>query len=313
MLSPMVSVIVPVYNTEQYIDECISSILEQTYCNYEIIIVNDGSTDDSLKKCMDYENKYNNIKLISIVNSGPSKARNVAMKVAKGDLYYFIDSDDKIATDLLEIMVNRLLNDNSDIVICDYYKWNASLESVNYNIKYLNNNEEGITLLSKRIIDDFLWNKIFRKKIFDGICFDEKLYVYEDMDVMHLLFERASKISYINKNLYYYRQRKDSSVNNLDFNKKMNFFLVQEKRYSYLSSKYERIEKFLFHSLVVALMSVYKYAIQNNELEDVRSQLMEQYKKLNGRIDCSSIITIIFTISESLFIAYGNRRWKHGN
>ena len=115
--NPLVTVIVPVYNCEKYIARCIESVINQTYSNIELIIVNDGSTDHTNEICENYNKKYQNIKLINQKNQGVSIARNNALNISLGQYIQFTDSDDYMEKDMIELMVKSAVTNNSDIVI----------------------------------------------------------------------------------------------------------------------------------------------------------------------------------------------------
>src|SRR5699024_7536935 len=117
-----VSVIVPVYNSEKYLTQCIESLIEQTYDNIEIIIVNDGSTDNSGMICKDFEERDNRVKVFNIPNSGVSTARNIGIEKSKGDYITFVDSDDWVDRNMIEFAVEKITVDNSDIVMWSYLK-----------------------------------------------------------------------------------------------------------------------------------------------------------------------------------------------
>lgn len=116
MSYPLVSVIIPVYNVENYLKECLDSVLNQTYKNIEVIVINDGSTDKSLHILEDYSSKFNNIKIIDQENSGQSVARNKGLENAKGKYIYFLDSDDYILPDTLKKLIKKLEMNNLDII-----------------------------------------------------------------------------------------------------------------------------------------------------------------------------------------------------
>lgn len=118
----LISVMVPVYNVAPYITNCLESLIHQTYTNLEIILVDDGSTDNSLEICQEYAKKDKRIKVIHKENGGLSTARNAGLDVATGDYYSFVDSDDYISTRFYEIMLNVALEHSADIVECDYNK-----------------------------------------------------------------------------------------------------------------------------------------------------------------------------------------------
>ena len=138
--NPLVSIIVPVYNVEEYLEECVNSIISQTYTNIEIILVDDGSTDNSGELCDKYSLRDNRIEVIHKVNGGISDARNVGAKSAKGKYIYFIDSDDYIVSEAIDELVSVALRDNSDIVFFDAKCFEEGEKGFNIPQRYIRKN-----------------------------------------------------------------------------------------------------------------------------------------------------------------------------
>ena len=120
MNSDLISIIIPVYNVQDYLKECVDAIINQSYSNIEVILVNDGSTDNSPAICDEYSKKDSRIKVIHKKNEGPAMARNAALDIASGKYLNFIDSDDLIHKDMISILYNNLINNDADISICNY-------------------------------------------------------------------------------------------------------------------------------------------------------------------------------------------------
>lgn len=200
------SIIVPVYNIENYIEKCITSILNQNYNNYEIIIVNDGSTDNSVK-IVD-EIKSDKIKLVNKKNGGLSSARNEGLKYAIGDYIWFIGGDDYIEKDALKILNNYLLEDNYDVISFRYYrvyKENKTLQIDKMDIK------------DKRqypLVNTSAWGKIYRRDFFvnNNFQFTEGK-IYEDLSLIPFIMCKAEKVKFIEEPLYNYIYRTDSIMN----------------------------------------------------------------------------------------------------
>lgn len=214
-MKDLISVIVPIYNVEKYLKRCIESILNQTYFNIEIILVNDGSTDNSLEIANEYKKNDSRIKVISKKNGGLSSARNIGIDNANGKYLTFIDSDDYISSDYIEILYNSIIKYNSDISVAIFklvfednsqkriYKTKRVNEYVNDRYNML------IKMFYQKDFDTSAVAKLFSVKIFEGVRFPEGL-LYEDLATIYKLFMNAKKISYINKEIYFYFQRKGS-------------------------------------------------------------------------------------------------------
>ena len=229
-----ISIVVPVYNAEKYLDECITSILNQTYNNFELILINDGSIDNSLEICNKYSLGDNRIKVINKINEGVSRARNIGIEVSTGDYLMFVDSDDTIQKNSLDIIVDNIKKYSSDILIFGLAHYNFYNESIiSSSIRMWN--EEAI--LS---IDDFKNNFRFLFNTLDlfsscnkcfnlhtikknNIRFDEEVVVYEDFLFNINVFEVIDTISNIPSVLYNYR--KIVANNSLLKRKKDNLFM----------------------------------------------------------------------------------------
>lgn len=206
-----VSIIVPVYNVEEYIGKCIESILNQTYRNFELILINDGTKDHSLEICKKYK-KDCRVRIISQPNQGLSAARNRGIHVARGKYLLFVDSDDYIAPRMLEELYNAIIIEDADIAQCGFIKVMENLELKEERYK---------GCITKKVIygDDWFkeyernyliftvaWNKLYRKHLFDKIRYP-KGKLNEDEYVVFPLFCTARKIVVLNQGLYYYVQR----------------------------------------------------------------------------------------------------------
>ena len=212
-----VSVIVPIYNVEAYLTKCLDSIINQTLKDIEIILVNDGSTDGSKKIIQEYKKKDKRIISLEKENGGQGSARNLGLKKAKGDYIVFVDSDDWIENDMLEIMYNKALSCQSDIVVCDYYKVKDDVkESCKAFDTY------GTSLMENCILNSSgpCWKMIKRNIIIDNNLYFPEGIIYEDYAVVPLYFLFADKISYVERPLYNYFIRKGSTMNQ-EFNNKL--------------------------------------------------------------------------------------------
>lgn len=203
----MISVVVPVYNAENNIENCIKSILKQTYQDYELILINDGSTDGSLKICQKYVQKDKRVRIISQTNRGVSETRNVGIRNAKGEYIQFIDSDDEITADMLELMVAEMQNSDVDIVICGYNEiltrqTNTVIPDKKgiMDIRELNDNYPNIF---ERFLLNAVWNKLYKKNKIKNF-FVQNLSMGEDLIFNLEYMKQISTISFIDKPLYQY-------------------------------------------------------------------------------------------------------------
>lgn len=213
-----VSVIVPVYNVEKYLDKCLNSLVNQTLKDIEIIVVNDGTKDNSQKTIDEYAKKYKNIKAYKKENGGLSSARNYGLKYASGEYIAFVDSDDWIEKDMYEKMYNKAIEKDFDLVVCGLkYVYEDSSKNV-----YASSNIKNDIFTKKCIKKSMLniypaaWNKIFNKRLFNyKVFFKEKVW-FEDVEFIYRLYPYINTIGVINEPFYNYRQREGSITSVFD-------------------------------------------------------------------------------------------------
>lgn len=217
----IISVIIPVYNVERYIDRCVNSVLRQTYKNFELILVNDGSTDSSYEHLVKY-NSDSRIIIVNKPNSGQSDSRYQGLLKSTGDYIYFMDSDDTIEQNTLEILAEEVLKNGSDIVLgryrlIDEYGKELRRQSL-YNVNALNEKEQIIK--DSLCVNNFkasLWIKLIRKALLLE-CFNDKvrsLRINEDVLLSFLLSTNCNKVTFRNEIIYNVLQRKDSLTRNI--------------------------------------------------------------------------------------------------
>lgn len=211
-----VSVIIPVYNTENYLSACVDSVLQQDNVSLEIILVDDGSTDSSSNICDTYAQKHNTIKVIHIHNSGPATAKNEGLKIAKGNYIALTDSDDKMEPFMLYKMVTAGYEHNADIICCNYKQVdeNGHISHLNStNKQYVLNHEEGlIHFFSKDKIYSQCWTKIYKRQMLVdyNIVNDPGLRTDEDFIFNIRSFVHAKKTIIVDEPLYVYTHRENS-------------------------------------------------------------------------------------------------------
>lgn len=270
MKKDLISIIVPVYNVEEYLDRCICSIVNQTYKNIEIILVDDGSEDESGKKCDEWKYKDTRIKVIHKENGGLSDARNIGIKNAVGELIGFIDSDDYINETFYEKLYYALITTNADMVICnyDFVDNNGILVKGNPQIikdEVMKKSDYYNKLL---ITDSFYyvtaWNKLYKKEIFDDIKFPLRK-LHEDEFTIHHIVSKCNIITSIKDTLYYYVQRPES-IMSLSFNvKRLDAVLAFIDRYDFFCNLGNN--ELAIYSLKRGY-SILKYGMNNLDIVD---------------------------------------------
>lgn len=206
------SIIVPVYNVERYLNRCIDSILSQSFQDFELILVNDGSIDESGRICDKYAQIDKRIRVIHKENGGVSQARNVAISVAIGKYIAFVDSDDYISPNMYENLVSTAINTNADIVKCGFIvfdNYGSSKESKTFNSNMtFDNCEDGAYLLTQLYFDSILykvpWNAIYASNLVKGVRFPEGL-INEDNYNAGVYLYKANRIVCLKEALYFYR------------------------------------------------------------------------------------------------------------
>ncbi|MGM9846697.1 MAG: glycosyltransferase family 2 protein [Muribaculaceae bacterium] len=211
---PLISIIIPVYNAEKYLCECIDSILRQQIDNWEIILVNDGSTDKSGEICDRYASKFKSIKVIHQKNSGQAAARNVGLDNAKGEFITFIDADDMISREYFSCMLLDMGVHKADIASVDFTQnkdhilyrepggWRLHIYSPKGAIK---------NLLYQQGLNSGVAGKLYLAEIFNGVRFVEGI-IYEDLEIMPRIFEKAKRIIHLERDEYYYRKNSKSTL-----------------------------------------------------------------------------------------------------
>lgn len=213
MDNSLISVIVPIYKVEPYLHKCVDSILGQTYSNIEIILVDDGSPDNCGKICDEYAAKDRRVKVIHKVNGGLSDARNSGIDIAKGNYISFVDSDDWIHPQYLEVLYNDLKMSQSDISMCSFIRVHnrcaKMVNSVDKKYKILDSDEAIRLTLYQKQLDTSAWCKLFKKELFMGLRFTIGR-LYEDLDFLYKIYEKAKTLVRTESKLYYYYCRQDS-------------------------------------------------------------------------------------------------------
>lgn len=218
-MNNIVSIIVPIYNVEKYLDKCIQSIVNQTYKYIEIILINDGSTDGCLDICRKWSFLDDRIKIINKKNGGLSDARNTGIVNSSGEYLFFVDSDDWIECNIIERLITLCNKYNSEIAICEYisaYDEDRRINDSNRildEVKLFNKKDILYNLYNDLYVTTIVsWNKLYKRELFNNINFPVGK-IHEDEFTIYKLLYKANKIAYIKDKLYYYRQRQQSIMN----------------------------------------------------------------------------------------------------
>jgi len=285
----LISVIVPVYNVEQYLEKCVDSIINQTYKNIEIILVDDGSKDNSGKMCDELQQKDDRIKVIHKENGGLSDARNAGLKIANGQYIGFVDSDDYIEPDMFETLYNLNKKYNSDISIVSFYEiYKGKVIGVRNSkkIEELNKIDAMKELLIDTRIQSYAWNKLFRRELFDGIEFPTNKN-FEDIATTLLVFEKANKVVLFEEPKYNYVRRDDSIVGKKNYKTYKDYLDVISSKYQYLDGKYEKLDLWNAYNFIINMIWVYTIIV-TFDLDEVYKEYekhFELFKELIKKYD----------------------------
>lgn len=286
-MKPKISIIVPIYNVEKYLNRCIKSILNQEFKDFELILVDDGSQDNCSKICDEYSLIDNRVKVIHKTNGGLSSARNAGLEIAKGYYIGFVDSDDWISKDMYKVLYELCVKYDCDIAECCYKKvydeGNIKEIKSGYDIKMLSNLE----VLEEMYKDSFAgstvsWNKLYKNELFKNIKFPEGK-LNEDQFTTYKLYYKSKNIVAINRCMYYYYQSNESITRSKFSIKRLDAIeALQDTRNFYKENKLNDL--ILWHDTLYAFILIKYYFIlleegkQHNEL---RKKIRSYYRKLN--------------------------------
>ena len=269
------SIIIPVYNVEKYIERCLLSILKQDYSDYEIIVVDDGSKDRSGAICDKFAQKYENITVIHIPNSGVSNARNTALAKARGEYVWFIDSDDYIETNALEIIESHIEKyDNMDLLIFDAIVVNEEgreLGRITCNLP-CGQSMKFETHKNFVFANTSLWNRIYRTEIIrnNQLLFEHNITIAEDLLFNYKYLLECQNVYYEKDALYYYLQRKNSAMSGAGKNKdvlkvfeSLIFYYKENSKYTLYKNEIEYLA--IYHYFVVTSVRMIRCGIAKEE------------------------------------------------
>ena len=242
-MDELISVIVPVYNVEAYLDQCVESIAVQTYANLEIILVDDNSQDHSGQLCDRWSEKDARIKVIHITEPtrgiGPSRARNAGLDMAMGDYIGFVDGDDWIEPVMFERLFSALKTSSSDLAICGIvHEWPQKKILRSFDEKACLNGKTALQMLiDDKKIQNFSWDKLYRRELFSSLRFPVGK-IFEDVLIQYRFFELCSKVTVIPDILYHYRRRGDSIIGSFQYPQRLAFCMAHQERWEDLAKRH---------------------------------------------------------------------------
>ena len=308
----LISIVIPVYNAEKYLEQCLNSIKNQTYKNFEVILVNDGSIDHSESICMDFVKVDTRFKYFTKVNGGASSARNFGLDNVTGDYTTFIDADDWVDENHLEVLINNIKDNNSDMAVSSIKKFD-NVSNFEYRVysnqeKYLLNynklnREEFLVILPKLIHASNSYkiavSKLFKKELVTDVRFDESIVYGEDLEFFFKLYLNINSISYVDAVTYIYRLHDESSSSKFGQ-------LHMKQELAIYKKMYERIEESGLPTIhyVNTLKNLLDYRKDYLDNRDLYNEYVEFLEKIEKKItypkDLISIIVPIYNVSPYL-------------
>lgn len=284
----LVSVIVPLYNVEKYLDECISSIVNQSYKNIEILVVNDGSTDSSYSICEAWSKKDSRIRLLNQINQGQGIARNYGVKEANGEWVAFVDSDDWIDKEYIELMLQAIVRENANMAKCNYTQVrikNKEKKTTNfYQTIGIARNEKYILAESAGVI----WNLIIRKKIIVDNKVEQPRCKGQDCAVGLEMCLLANKIAFVNESLYFYRKEREGATTNGAISKRDELALIALpclikglQKCNLYSNHAEVIQRYIAHNLTLTLWGGW-LNLEQKKYDELRNLYFSAFQELVG-------------------------------
>ena len=258
MGDPKISVIVPIYKVEPYLRRCLDSIINQTYHNLEIILVDDGSPDNCGSICDEYAANDERIIVIHQENSGLSMARNSALDIASGAYIGFVDSDDWIELDMFEYLLTNMLKTDADIGFCGRIEEypNRSVGKSWARIEVMERDDALKNLLEDKILHNGVWDKLWKKELFDGVRFPAGR-TFEDMAVTHRPFIKAKRVVLLPEKKYHYLQRQGSILADTSISNRINFYIAAKQRYEEMIKEWPQFQRLLEAQCLAATVNIW--------------------------------------------------------
>ena len=256
----LISIVVPVYNVEKYLQRCIDSILAQTFPDFELILVDDGSTDNSGKICDEYAKKDQRIVVVHQENRGQSLSRNLGISLAKGDYITFIDSDDFILPHFLEYLYKECTNAGADMSICGFSRYldkddiSSVIERMDYKSESYEKTKMEEYLVSSKITNT-VWGKLYKKSIVCDFKFPNRKYC-EDVFSTYMLIHASKRIVFFDYNGYVYRNNLDSVMNEKYSPQKKDGIYISVERARFMEQNYPDLAKYAYRGVIYSCNQV---------------------------------------------------------
>lgn len=288
-MEELITVIINVYNGEKFIRKCLDSVINQTYKNLEILIINDGSTDNTLKICESFNDER--IRIITQRNMWISLARNVGIENANGEYIFFVDSDDFIQRDIIEYLYNLCKNNNTKMSVCmplAIYDYNIKVKQQQEIIKIVSGKDFLKEILLSKNFTGNVWNKLAKKEIFQKYKFEDR--IISDVVVIYKMVMDLDRIAYSNQIKYYYLRHQSSITGKNHEERTIDLYRAVFERYNYIKAIYP---DFIENEIGLMLMIIYCYTKDGDKLHE----FLKEQNAINNYRKLFSFKVLVATIS----------------
>lgn len=290
MEGKLITIVIPVYNVAQYVRNCLDSVLAQTYKNVEILMVDDGSIDDTLTICREYEKKDSRIRVISREHEGVAAVRNVGSKEAKGEYIAYIDGDDILEPTYIEYLYRLMIRYDADISICNFIPFFEGKEiskgkavDSKEKIKVMTGEQALEILLYQKYFTTAAWAKLFKKELFSYVEFPNGK-LAEDMGSIYKLIHYSNKVVYSSKIQYYYLQRSGSTTHALSFQQGKDYIELSEEMVKFIEKKYPHLIHAAYSRYFSSSIQVLSTITFSEIYDPSHAQIIKIIKKYRGNV-----------------------------
>lgn len=321
-MNPFFSVVIPVYNAEKYINKCVESILQQSFENYEVVLVDDGSIDRSMKICKELAKKDDRVSLIHQKNQGVSAARNKGISMAKGRYIIFVDADDYIRADTLMVLYESCNDCRTDVCFFGYQcvVGNEVKQTVLPTNFCGEKNPNLLLELIEKNLFGLAWNKVIKRELLteNNLNFDETIRVFEDQDIMMRVWDKASFVSSITDALYFYVASETSAMQGFQSSQSERYFSMHGVNLNKLEAfmlenriKDESIEGYLFRYASSEIGNIIRLAGSGTKKEFssfqqqfYESELLKAFRRLYKKVDKKSTKEKVFWVLSNRYMMF---------
>lgn len=294
----MVSVIVPIYKVEKYLRSCVDSILQQTFSDIEIILVDDGSPDGCGAICEEYAQKDKRVRVIHKENGGLSDARNAGLDVCRGDYIVFVDSDDCIHPQMIEKLYQYCEKYEADLAICEFQEFQEGtqpdrkiLRDEIPDVKIIEKTEIMTQLKSRNLITVVAWNKLYKAPLFTSLRY-KKGYLHEDEFLIHQILQKCNRIVYTNERLYYYLRREGSITGRISMKYIQDELKAYQERVEFLErNSYTEMKIETQKQILHKIIYYWPYMCNSDEGRELYEKLKRIFEKYFSDADVKKALT----------------------